>query len=56
MNPFNTDKPLDKKSIADLFESVRISLASPEKILDWSFGEITKPETRSGSNAGIGPA
>ncbi len=38
-------KPLDKKSIADLFESVRISLSSPEKILDWSFGEITKPET-----------
>jgi len=39
-----TDKP-DKRSIADLFEAVRISLASPEKILEWSHGEITKPET-----------
>ncbi|MFA5967209.1 MAG: DNA-directed RNA polymerase subunit beta' [Patescibacteria group bacterium] len=39
------DKILDKRSIADLFESMRISLASPERILDWSFGEVTKPET-----------
>ncbi|MCK5227418.1 MAG: DNA-directed RNA polymerase subunit beta', partial [Desulfobulbaceae bacterium] len=27
------------------FKSVRISLASPEKIMDWSHGEIKKPET-----------
>ncbi len=27
------------------FDSIRISLASPEKILSWSFGEIKKPET-----------
>ena len=27
------------------FKSVRISLASPEKILDWSHGEVKKPET-----------
>ncbi|MDF1576933.1 MAG: DNA-directed RNA polymerase subunit beta' [Desulfurivibrionaceae bacterium] len=27
------------------FESVRISLASPEKIRDWSNGEVKKPET-----------
>ncbi|MCK9297164.1 MAG: DNA-directed RNA polymerase subunit beta', partial [Desulfobulbaceae bacterium] len=27
------------------FNSVRISLASPEKILDWSHGEVKKPET-----------
>jgi DNA-directed RNA polymerase subunit beta' len=27
------------------FESLRLKLASPETILDWSFGEITKPET-----------
>ncbi|MFH0912219.1 MAG: DNA-directed RNA polymerase subunit beta' [Patescibacteria group bacterium] len=39
------DKPLDKRAIADLFEAVRISLASPEKILEWSYGEVTKPET-----------
>ena len=27
------------------FESIQISLASPEKILSWSHGEVTKPET-----------
>ncbi|MFC1865249.1 DNA-directed RNA polymerase subunit beta' [Chloroflexota bacterium] len=27
------------------FDAVRISLASPEQILSWSYGEITKPET-----------
>ena len=27
------------------FDRIRISLASPEKIQSWSFGEIRKPET-----------
>ncbi|MDY5856421.1 MAG: DNA-directed RNA polymerase subunit beta', partial [Anaerovoracaceae bacterium] len=27
------------------FESIQINLASPEKILEWSHGEVTKPET-----------
>ncbi|MEA3335621.1 MAG: DNA-directed RNA polymerase subunit beta' [Chloroflexota bacterium] len=27
------------------FDAIRISLASPEQIKDWSFGEVTKPET-----------
>lgn len=27
------------------FSEVSLKLASPEKILDWSFGEVTKPET-----------
>jgi len=27
------------------FDAVRISLASPEQILGWSYGEVTKPET-----------
>ncbi len=27
------------------FKSVRISLASPEQIKSWSYGEVTKPET-----------
>ena len=27
------------------FDAIRISLAAPEKILSWSFGEIKKPET-----------
>jgi DNA-directed RNA polymerase subunit beta' len=27
------------------FDAIRISLASPEQIRDWSYGEVTKPET-----------
>ncbi len=27
------------------FDSIRLRLASPEKIRSWSFGEVTKPET-----------
>ncbi len=27
------------------FDSIVLKLASPEKILDWSYGEVTKPET-----------
>ncbi|MDD6311768.1 MAG: DNA-directed RNA polymerase subunit beta' [Firmicutes bacterium] len=27
------------------FEALQIGLASPEKILSWSYGEVTKPET-----------
>ena len=27
------------------FDAVRISLASPEQIRSWSYGEVTKPET-----------
>ena len=35
------EKPKDPLS----FQSVRIGLASPKKILEWSFGEVKKPET-----------
>ncbi len=38
-NPFG--KPQALKS----FDEIRISIASPERILSWSFGEIKKPET-----------
>ena len=38
-NPFN---PLVNKKA---FDEIKISLASPERILSWSFGEIKKPET-----------
>ena len=31
-------------NIAD-FDAVRLAIASPEDILDWSYGEVTKPET-----------
>ncbi|HRW45871.1 MAG: DNA-directed RNA polymerase subunit beta' [Caldilinea sp.] len=27
------------------FDAIRISLASPERIREWSYGEVTKPET-----------
>ena len=27
------------------FDSIRIGIASPEKIREWSHGEVTKPET-----------
>jgi DNA-directed RNA polymerase subunit beta' len=27
------------------FDSISIKVASPDRILDWSFGEVTKPET-----------
>ncbi len=27
------------------FNAIRISLASPEQIRGWSYGEVTKPET-----------
>jgi len=39
MNLFNQQAP------AQTFDNIRISLASPEKIMSWSFGEIKKPET-----------
>src|SRR6187455_3052289 len=35
----------NKTSLRADFDAIRISLASPEKILSWSFGEVTKPET-----------
>lgn len=31
--------------INDDFDSIRVSIASPEKIRSWSFGEVKKPET-----------
>ena len=27
------------------FDAIKIGLASPEKIMEWSKGEVTKPET-----------
>ena len=27
------------------FDSITLKLASPERILEWSYGEVTKPET-----------
>ena len=39
MNLFNP------QAAPQTFDKIRISLASPERILSWSFGEIKKPET-----------
>ncbi|NGQ90271.1 DNA-directed RNA polymerase subunit beta' [Rhodobacter sp. HX-7-19] len=38
-NPFNPVAPIKT------FDEIKISLASPERILSWSYGEIKKPET-----------
>jgi len=35
----------EKITEARTFKSLRINLASPEDILSWSYGEVTKPET-----------
>ena len=40
----DTRHPLGGKPRID-FDRVRISIASPEKIKGWSWGEVTKPET-----------
>ncbi len=39
MNLFSPQAP------AQVFDQIRISIASPDKILSWSYGEIKKPET-----------
>jgi len=38
-NPFNPVAPIKT------FDEIKVSLASPERILSWSYGEIKKPET-----------
>ena len=40
-----TDLFTNKQAVEESFSSIRISVASPEKIKSWSFGEIKKPET-----------
>jgi len=37
--------PYDRANLIADFDSIRISLASPDKIRSWSHGEVTKPET-----------
>ena len=36
---------LKKQNVSSDFDKIRVSLASPEKIRSWSFGEVKKPET-----------
>ena len=37
-NEKNQEQPIN-------FDAIKIGLASPEKIREWSHGEVTKPET-----------
>jgi DNA-directed RNA polymerase subunit beta' len=43
----NLPKNFENQNIAqeNIFNSIKITLASPEKIKSWSYGEIKKPET-----------
>ena len=45
MNQELTNNPFNPITPAKAFDEIRVSLASPERILSWSFGEIKKPET-----------
>jgi len=45
MNQELTNNPFNPVAPVKTFDEIKISLASPERILSWSFGEIKKPET-----------
>ena len=45
MNQELTNNPFNPLTPPKAFDEIKVSLASPERILSWSFGEIKKPET-----------
>ena len=45
MNQELTNNPFNPVAPTKTFDEIKVSLASPERILSWSFGEIKKPET-----------
>ncbi|ETW13839.1 DNA-directed RNA polymerase subunit beta' [Roseivivax marinus] len=45
MNQEITNNPFNPLTPPKVFDEIKVSLASPERILSWSFGEIKKPET-----------
>ncbi|MCL7466639.1 DNA-directed RNA polymerase subunit beta' [Phaeovulum sp. NW3] len=45
MNQELTQNPFNPLAAPKQFDEIKISLASPERILSWSYGEIKKPET-----------
>ncbi|WP_438960256.1 DNA-directed RNA polymerase subunit beta' [Nereida sp.] len=45
MNQELTNNPFNPLTPTKVFDEIKVSLASPERILSWSFGEIKKPET-----------
>ncbi len=45
MNQELTNNPFNPLVAPKAFDEIKVSLASPERILSWSYGEIKKPET-----------
>ncbi|KPP88132.1 MAG: DNA-directed RNA polymerase, beta' subunit [Rhodobacteraceae bacterium HLUCCO07] len=45
MNQELTNNPFNPLTPTKVFDEIKVSLASPERILSWSYGEIKKPET-----------
>ncbi|MDV7271119.1 DNA-directed RNA polymerase subunit beta' [Thioclava sp. A2] len=45
MNQELTQNPFNPLAAPKQFDEIKVSLASPERILSWSYGEIKKPET-----------
>ena len=45
MNQEITNNPFNPLASPKVFDEIKVSLASPERILSWSYGEIKKPET-----------
>ena len=45
MNQEIASNPFNPVVAPKTFDEIKVSLASPERILSWSFGEIKKPET-----------
>ena len=45
MNQELTNNPFNPLASPKVFDEIKVSLASPERILSWSYGEIKKPET-----------
>ena len=45
MNQEITNNPFNPLAPPKVFDEIKVSLASPERILSWSYGEIKKPET-----------
>ena len=45
MNQELTNNPFNPIAPQKVFDEIKVSLASPERILSWSYGEIKKPET-----------
>ena len=43
MPEYNVDNAEQEKSLN--FDAIKIGLASPEKIREWSHGEVKRPET-----------